>query len=163
MRCDAVMIIRPMRFDDIPAVYAIEQSSSPSPWSEKLFHDSLIGGDLAWVTCERDDAQVVGFAIVAVSVGQCHIYNIAIAPTHRRRGLAEALLTHALVESLPFDTEEALLEVRESNTSARALYEKMGFVQVGRRKQYYASAGGEREDALLYTLVGIHRYTTISL
>ena len=72
--------------------------------------------------------------------------NVAVHPDHRRKGVAEALIL-ALVEELKaMDSHCLTLEVRASNAPAIALYEKLGFFEIGRRKNYYRNP---REDALI--------------
>lgn len=82
---------------------------------------------------------------------ELQIMQIAVARAFRRRGLAEAM-THALVDSAS-DVAVVMLEVRLSNTAARALYTKLGFIESGYRKNYYAvGASGSGEDAVLMEL-----------
>jgi ribosomal-protein-alanine N-acetyltransferase len=66
-----------------------------------------------------------------------HILNVAVAPGWRRRGIARWLLGFALAQAARAGAGRALLEVRESNAPARALYANMGFVHLGLRRDYY--------------------------
>ena len=73
---------------------------------------------------------------------------MAVAPEHRRRGIAAGLIEALLVKARERELSFVTLEVRESNTPAIALYEKYGFAQVGQRKNYYDLP---RENAILMT------------
>ena len=74
--------------------------------------------------------------------------NIVVAPAVRRMGVGIQLLDSLLVQARQNDSASIFLEVRESNTEARRLYEKLGFRENGRRRAYYTSPS---EDAVLYS------------
>ena len=96
----------------------------------------------------REDGTVLGYAELSVILDEGCLEKIAVDPKYRRQGVAEELLGAFLRfgrANLAFIT----LEVRESNAPAIALYEKLGFQQVGRRKNYYAEV---HEDAILMTV-----------
>ena len=77
------------------------------------------------------------------------ITNVAVFPVHRRQGIADALLNELLRRAKGLGLATVTLEVRETNAPAIALYQKTGFVPVGRRKNYYTSP---TEDAILMTV-----------
>ena len=119
--------------NDIAVLLEIEQESFTRPhWS---------GDDFLKYRCTlaEVDGQIAGF-IVAREVfattngsgAEREILNIAVAPPFRRLGIATLLLGHELREHAV-----SFLEVRESNTAARTLYRKLGFLEIGTRKQYY--------------------------
>ena len=81
--------------------------------------------------------------------GEAQVYNIAIAPEFRREGIGEALLRHMIAKAEDDGCVLVTLEVRGGNEAAMALYKKLGFREVGRRKGYYAKGG---EDAVLMDL-----------
>ena len=83
-----------------------------------------------------------------------HIANIAVAPTFRHMGLARRLLRHTLQRAAKDGMRYATLEVRVSNSAARALYESLGFEVAGRRKRYYRD---NQEDALSMRLETLDR------
>lgn len=83
---------------------------------------------------------------------QAHIATIAVAPEHRRSGIADALMVELLSVAKAKGYDEVTLEVRASNDAAIALYERHGLVVVGRRAGYYGDTG---EDALIMTVSGI--------
>jgi ribosomal-protein-alanine N-acetyltransferase len=77
--------------------------------------------------------------------GELHINNVAVRDEYRRRGIGEALLTQILEAGKRLDVSVAFLELRAGNTRAQALYEKCGFMVIGRRRNYYSDPV---EDAL---------------
>lgn len=140
--------IVPMTAARLPQVAALEQVCFPAdPWSENLFRAALENPGAAVLLAEEDGA-VLGYAVLSAVLDEGNLDNIAVAPEYRRRGVADALLgalTGFGRECLALLT----LEVRASNAPAIALYEKHGFLPVGRRRNYYS---GPREDAVLMTL-----------
>jgi len=133
----------------LPAVMDIEARAYPWPWTEGMFRDSLNSGYLCHVLA--DAGQLLGYTVIYVAVGECHILNICVEPDKHGLGLGRMLLRHALECAVDLGAEQSFLEVRPTNTAAIRLYESMGYVQVGRRKDYYP-AGDTREDALVYLL-----------
>jgi len=95
---------------------------------------------------------VVGFAGMWLAVGEGHIVTIAVKPDYRRRGLGELLLASLIDLACQSQISSLYLEVRVSNTAARRLYEKYGFVVSRLRRGYYSDTG---EDAWEMTLEGI--------
>jgi ribosomal-protein-alanine N-acetyltransferase len=88
---------------------------------------------------------MVGFWLMFDEV---HIITIAVRQSHRRRGIGEQLLISAIDLAVQLQAQVVTLEVRPSNTSAHALYEKYGFRQEGIRRRYYSD---NNEDALIMT------------
>lgn len=138
--------LRSMREDDLDAVLAIERDCFPSPWSREnfLYEIRLNRAAANWVLDQG--GLVLGYACVWFLGPELKINNIAIHHDHRRRGLGESLLLALLAKARELGCRTAQLEVRPSNRAASALYLKHGFVEVGRRKNYYQLEG---EDALL--------------
>ncbi len=91
---------------------------------------------------------IVGFLGTWYAVDQAHIVSVGVADGYRRRGIGELLLIAAVEHAAARNAETITLEVRKSNTAARALYEKYGFNERGIRKRYYSD---NREDALIMT------------
>ncbi len=84
--------------------------------------------------------------------GECEIINIATSKAHRRNGLAEELLNFLLLFVKQNKADSILLDVRETNIPALCLYKKIGFVEVGRRKNYYTQVFENKEyqeDAII--------------
>lgn len=97
---------------------------------------------------------IVGFVGFWIMAGESHITSIAVRLSYRRRGIGEKLLIAAIEQSVELKADFVTLEVRVSNTSAQALYYKLGFEHVGERKKYYldrGTGGDTREDALIMT------------
>jgi ribosomal-protein-alanine N-acetyltransferase len=97
---------------------------------------------------EADKQWVVGYVGLWFMAGEAHITNIAVRAGQRRQGIGELLLISAIDVAVERDAQFMTLEVRPSNTEARALYTKYGFMEVGVRRGYYYDTG---EDALLMT------------
>ena len=139
----------PMIAAHLPQVAALEKICFPAdPWSENLFRDALESPNTVLLAAEKEDGAVLGYAVLSAVLDEGSLDNIAVAPHCRRQGVADALLS-ALADFGRTRLSVLFLEVRVSNLPAIALYEKHGFVPVGRRKNYYESP---REDALLMTL-----------
>ena len=133
----------------LSSVMEIEERAYPWPWTIGMFRDSLNSGYLCHVLV--DAGQLLGYTIIYAAVGECHILNICVEPEKQGKGIGRMLLRHALECAIDHGAEQAFLEVRPSNAPAINLYESMGFIQVGVRKEYYP-AGEQREDALVYQL-----------
>ena len=144
-------LIRPMTVEDIAPVVAIEVEVTAEPWSAKQFQQSLEQHQ-CWVICgaETDNNQPIGYVVTATVVDQTEILNIAIDPQYQGHKLGSQLLRYTM-RSLPDSIESVLLEVRVSNFPAIRLYFNYGFIEVGRRRDYYRTEYG-REDAILMTL-----------
>lgn len=146
--------IRAMGTDDLDRVLALEQQLQSHPWRRSHIENCLAIGNLALVV-EPDPAAnlvspIVAFAVVSLGAGEAELLNIGVDPACQRQGIAENFLSEIL-KQIKTEADTIFLEVRVSNQRAIALYEKLGFNQVGVRPNYYASAKG-REDALLYAM-----------
>ena len=138
-----------MREDDVDQVMAIEELIYDFPWTPGIFRDCLKVGYCCWlVTLEE---RVVGYGVMSVAVEECHILNVCIHPAHQGQGLGGRLFRHLIQLGRQHGAKQAFLEVRLSNRRALGLYTRLGFTQVGRRKDYYPSIDG-REDALVLSL-----------
>ena len=141
--------ITPMTPDHLFQVAALEQVCFPAdPWSPETFLAALDSPSTAILLAQGEDGSILGYAVLSVVLDEGNLDNIAVAPEARRRGVADALLG-ALTGFGREHLAALMLEVRASNAPAIALYEKHGFVAVGRRKNYYSAP---REDAVLMTL-----------
>jgi ribosomal-protein-alanine N-acetyltransferase len=145
---DAHYRIRPAVLADAPALVAIERRCFGDPWSEASFREALTS---AWnfVLVAQAARGVVGYLVGREAGGIGEVLNLAVSPEFRRRGVGEALLCGGLAAFQRSRMEEVFLEVRESNTSARALYARHGFRPVGQRSSYYRNP---KEDALVLRL-----------
>jgi [ribosomal protein S18]-alanine N-acetyltransferase len=140
---------RPLRKGDLDAVMAIEPEIYPHPWTRGNFSDSLRAGYSCWA-CEQD-GELIGYAVMMLVLDEAHLLNVSIAKGFQGRGLGLRLLEHLIAVARRHGAQMMFLEVRPSNKSALALYEKIGFNEFSVRKGYYPAANG-REDAILMGL-----------
>lgn len=132
---------------DVQAIARIEQSCFSAPWSEALILAGLQKeNDLFYIAeCGGEAAGYIGLNRV---LDESYLYNLAVLPQYRRRGIGEALLRHACSEMFGTGASFVSLEVRRSNRAAIALYEKLGFQRAGERKDFYSAP---TEDAVIMT------------
>ena len=138
--------VLPMSLADIEAVYQVEVLSHSHPWSRKLFLSNF--GKRYFNHVLMDQGSVLGYFVASSVAGEVTLMNIVISPSCQGKGLGRLLLKALISLSKINDEEEIWLEVRVSNLSAIALYDKLGFVEVDRRKNYYPCGDG-REDAII--------------
>lgn len=139
------MNIRYMKKEDISQLVALEQACFSDPWSESAFLYELKNPLSVWLVAEEDGI-VAGYVGSQTVLDESDMMNIAVAPEFRRGGIGQTLI-YSLIEELKNRGSRCItLEVRLSNASAIALYEKLGFTQVGLRRGYYRNP---REDAYI--------------
>ena len=143
--------VRSLTEDDIDAWVALERQACAHElhaWTPENYRSSLRAGYWSRALCEPETGAVVAVCVAMDGVDEIHLLNIAVSREWQGRGLARELLL-MLDERCRQQHAAALwLEVRPSNTRARALYQREGFVDIGVRKNYYPAEGG-REDALV--------------
>ena len=140
------MTLMPASSGHIPAIAALEAVCFPAdPWPEEILARSR-----ERITVALEDGEVAGYLVFSAILDEGSVDNIAVAPTFRRRGIANALINDAKARARRDGLSVIYLEVRASNEAAIALYEKHGFREAGRRRGYYEKP---REDAILMTLV----------
>ena len=133
--------------DEIDAILAIEEASFTNPWTRDMYVAELKNEGVSFFYLARDNGrQIVGFCSFWRVLDELHINNLAVVPEFRRQGVATALLRRVLDEAARFGIRRTMLEVRQSNTPARQLYERFGFVVTGTRSKYYTNP---IEDALV--------------
>ena len=133
--------------DEIDAILAIEQASFTNPWTREMYVAELKNEGVSFFYLARDKGrQIVGFCSFWRVLDELHINNLAVVPEYRRLGVATALLRRVMEEAARFGIRRTMLEVRRSNTAARQLYERFGFVVTGTRSNYYTNPV---EDALV--------------
>ena len=123
----------------------LEKVCFNDPWSESSIASEL-GNRLSLWLVAVDGETVVGYVGSQSVLGETDMMNIAVAPDYRRQGIAEKLVTELISGLRQKGNHSLMLEVRVSNTSARQLYDKLGFEQVGLRKNYYRNP---KEDAMI--------------
>lgn len=134
-----------MTREHVPQVARLEEICFSDPWSEKSVASELENELSLWLVALEGES-VAGYVGSQTVLGETDMMNVAVHPDFRRQGVGESLIL-ALVEQLKsLDSHSLTLEVRASNAPARALYEKLGFSQVGLRKNYYRNP---REDACI--------------
>ncbi len=139
------MILRPAEAEDLPALAAIHAEAFESPWDADALRSVIAGPGAACLLAEAEAP--VGFAILRVIAGEAEILTIAVSPSARRRGVARAMMAEATDWARAMGAGALFLEAAEDNPAALALYAALGFETAGRRKAYYARAGGARADA----------------
>lgn len=134
-----------MNADHVPQIAALERLCFSDPWSEASIASELDNPLSYWLVAEENGV-VLGYIGSQSCPPESDVMNVAVAPQARRRGLAGNLLC-TLMEVLHSRGMESLtLEVRAGNAPAIALYDSLGFRQVGRRPKYYVNP---TEDALI--------------
>lgn len=133
-----------MSHHDIEQVLDIEQAAYDFPWSANVFAECLKAGYVCRV-CFDNDA-MVGYGIMSMGAGECHIMNLCVHPLRHGNGYGSLLMSDLLEIAGRSNTHMAFLEVRISNNKAHALYQQLGFNEIGIRKNYYPARRG-REDA----------------
>lgn len=128
--------IRKASFSDLSAIYEIEKNQEDA-WTYKILEDDFVANQFSLYLVLEDQGQVIGFLVLMDIAGEIHINNIAVKENYRRQGLGEKLLTYGMNSYKKKDLFGYTLEVREDNVQAIGLYEKLGFVKVGMRKNYY--------------------------
>jgi ribosomal-protein-alanine N-acetyltransferase len=139
----------PMRPEDLDAVVAAERRIYRFPWTQGNFADSLAAGYDAWIMRERD--AMIGYGVIMLAVDEAHLLNISILPEAQQTGRGRRLLDFLAGRARSQGAVRMLLEVRQSNVLARGFYDRCGFVEIGRRRGYYAAEQG-REDAIVMAI-----------
>ena len=136
----------PMTAADLDAVAEVEQHVYPFPWSRGNFTDSLAAGHGAWLA--REHGRMTAYAVTMQVLDEVHLLNLTVVPEMQRRGRGGAMLAHLLELARNAAAKRMLLEVRPGNIPGQALYRRHGFVEIGRRRDYYPAPDG-REDAIV--------------
>lgn len=146
-------VVREMARRDLDRVARIEARSFRSPWSREMIAVEL-GHDwstslVATRSAGGGEEEIVGFALYWTVVDEVHVLDLAVDPSHLRRGVALALVGAMIERAERQGARMISLEVRRSNHAARSLYEKKGFRPSGVRRGYYSQEG---EDAIIMEL-----------
>jgi ribosomal-protein-alanine N-acetyltransferase len=156
--------LEPLTEADLDLVAETEKLAYAHPWTRGHFRDSLLAGYPAVLLTTpvlpgdaprqqtASGRMLLGYWVAMRGVDEVHLLNLVVAPEHRRQGWGKVLMQALIAQATAQGAHSLWLEVRESNAPAQALYAHMGFRTVGRRKQYYPLARGQREDALLMSL-----------
>lgn len=128
--------ISEMTPEDIPEVAALERQVFSVPWSENGFLSSLRSPDSLYLTV-RQEGRLAGYCGFLQSFDEADIMNVAVAPELRNRGIGLRMLEELMRRGRGRGVLRYTLEVRQSNAAAIHLYEKLGFVSVGIRRDFY--------------------------
>ena len=147
---NAEIHIRPATSADIPAMLSLEQAAPHAAhWPAKTYEEMFNATAPRIMLLAENTGTLCGFCIGRIGADECELENIVVAEAHRRKGLGRRLLSELIAAARAKNAAHLLLEVRESNQAARALYESCGFTISSRRKDYYFAPA---EDALTYAL-----------
>jgi [ribosomal protein S18]-alanine N-acetyltransferase len=138
---------RRLKLRDLTAIEEIERSAYPTPWSRSMFAGELAKpSSICLGAIDADEERLVGYLIISRYVDAWHVMNLAVALSHRRRGIATRLMERLFEDTSGDGRRGYTLEVRISNEAAIKLYESLGFKARGVRRGYYTD---NREDALI--------------
>ncbi len=140
------LILRRLELADLDAIERIEKASYPTPWSRSMFTSELAKPSSHSLAAVTAAGELVGYLILSRYVDAWHVMNVAVAPAHRRHGIASALLARLFEITCDDVRRGYTLEVRVSNEAAIKLYERFDFRRCGIRRGYYTD---NREDALI--------------
>lgn len=128
--------IKAMTYMDLDRIVEIEKLCFSTPWSKESFANELLN-DLAYYHCAIENNNIVGFMGMWKVIDEAHITNVAVIPSYRNRGIASLLISQMIEVCICSEINSMILEVRQSNGGAIHLYEKFGFFEISRRKNYY--------------------------
>lgn len=135
-----------MQTEDLDWVVAREAELHAHPWTHGNFVDSLSAGHDAWIMRRGEEA--LGYAIVLKVIDEAHLLDIGVVGAAQGQGLGQEFMAWLCEEARQAGAVSFFLEVRTSNAAALRLYQRLGFVEIGRRRGYYP-AGSAREDAIV--------------
>lgn len=142
-----MITIREMTLADVDRVCVLEEIAFSMPWHKESFVEMIENKDALYLVADDEQSGVIGCCGVRSIVGEGDITNVVVHPDFRQKGVAYEMLTQLLWRGeQDFGIKEFTLEVRYSNIGAIHLYEKLGFVSEGIRKNFYEEPV---EDALI--------------
>ena len=142
---DVETVIRPAQLRDVYSIQSIDRSVFPKSWTQQFTVEQITRRKGAHIVAERAH-RVVGHGGVAFLADDAHVTSIAVDPQHHRLGVGTTLMQELIELSAARVSGAITLEVRVSNESAIALYERFGFESAGVRPNYYADT---KEDAVI--------------
>ena len=128
--------IREMQLDDLEQVMTIEEANFSVPWTETGFFTFLLREDTLFLVAEEGE-KILGYCGVVTVQDEGDITNVAVEKNSQNQGIGKKLLEEMFQRTQKAGVCRLFLEVRAGNAAALHLYEKMGFVQMGIRKNYY--------------------------
>ena len=139
------MILETMNAAHVAQIARLEKICFSDPWSERSIASELDNKLAFWLVATEGET-VAGYIGSQTVMDETDMMNVAVHPDFRRQGIAEALVNGLVKQLKDMGSHCLTLEVRASNVPAISLYEKLGFTEIGRRKNYYRNP---REDALI--------------
>ena len=140
------LTVEKMKAEHIPRIAELEKQCFSQPWSEKSLAEELENENSHFLVAVCDE--IAGYIGVQEICGEAYITNVAVFENYRKQGIGRALMKAACEGAEGRKCEFITLEVRESNSSAIALYESEGFEVAGVRKNFYSDP---TENGLIYT------------
>ena len=140
--------VEPATTRDAARLAQLHGASFAQGWGESEF-ETMLSERNTLVHRLRLGRKTIGFAVSRIGADEAEILSVAVDPSHRGRGLSGTLLMTHLGHLAGRGVRTIFLEVEENNQPARRLYDKGGFVVVGRRERYYKQPSGEQLNALL--------------
>lgn len=137
-----------VREEQLEQIEEIEKACFSMPWTLEQLKSQLKDSQHEFIASLDDEGRVLGYVGMMYVLDEGYISNVAVAPEARRQGIGRDLIKELMARAADLDLAFVTLEVRCSNAAAIALYEKQGFLPVGKRKNYYDFP---REDAILMT------------
>jgi [ribosomal protein S18]-alanine N-acetyltransferase len=144
----AAAVVEPATLRDVRRLVQLHGASFHRGWGENEFEQMLRERNTLLHRLRQGGA-VIGFAVSRIAADEAEILSIAVAPSHRGRGLSRELFLTHLGHLAGRGVRTVFLEVEENNQPARKLYERAGFAVAGRRERYYKEAGGVELNALV--------------
>ncbi len=140
------ILIKDMEVHEVDQVMEVELQCFKTPWSKDSFIHEIENNKFAKYIVAIDQTEIIGYVGIWYVLDEGSITNVAVRKDYRRKGIANQLVTHILEDAKGKNIQKIFLEVRESNDSAKTLYERHGFEAIGIRKAYYKD---NNEDAIL--------------
>ena len=139
-------LVEPMSLEDIAAVQEIEREIFLTPWPRNAYRREIAQNRMASYIVIRDGDELVGYAGLWKMHDEAHVTTVGVRKRDQGRGFGLALMLGLIDRAFALQARWVTLEVRASNYGAMALYEKLGFKVIGRRRGYYTDDG---EDAVV--------------
>ena len=134
---------------DVDAIAKLGAVCNPSPWSARAVREQIDAASGLTLVAESSVGDVVGYVVARVVSDEAEILDVGVDPAARGVGLGRTIVERACALAFTEGADAVHLEVRASNTTAQRLYARLGFVVVGRRRNYYRPNG---EDAVCMRL-----------
>lgn len=141
--------IRPVGLPHLSVLAALHAEAFEDAWSESSIGELMAMSGALALLAELDSEGALGFLLCRQAGSEWEVLTLAVRPAARRRGIGTALVAALCAAAEAAGGEAVILEVALDNDGARLLYDRCGFVEVGRRPAYYARPGARSVDALV--------------